>query len=159
MLAGREAALAGATAMIDVSDGLVLDLGRVADASAVTIDLDGDDPVLAGRRTSLVAAATTAVGDRDSEDLARSWVLTGGEEHALAACFAGLAPQGWDVVGSVRHRVVGRPGAGARRRPRVARRGGLGPLQRLSGDVVRTHEGPAPDGNRPSVEVGQQVSG
>ncbi len=107
VLAGRVAALAGATAMIDISDGLVMDLGRVADASEVTIDLDGDGPVLAGRRMSLVAAARAVAGDRAAEDVARSWVLTGGEEHALVACFAGSAPQGWDVVGSVQHRLVG----------------------------------------------------
>ena len=99
MLAGRVAALAGATAMIDISDGLVMDLGRVADASEVTIDLDGDGPVLAGRRMSLVAAAIAVAGDRAAEDVARSWVLTGGEEHVMVACLAGPAPEGWDVVG------------------------------------------------------------
>ena len=38
--AGPEAAALGATAMIDVSDGLLADLGHIADASAVALDLN-----------------------------------------------------------------------------------------------------------------------
>ena len=30
-----------------------------------------------------------------------AWVLAGGEDHALAACFAGPAPAGWRVIGRV----------------------------------------------------------
>ncbi len=109
VLAGREASLAGATAMLDVSDGLLLDLGRIADASGVTIDLDGDDPVLRGRRTVLVPAAAAVIGRRGAEDLARTWVLTGGEDHPLAATFSGAVPDGWDLVGQVLPRLVGYP--------------------------------------------------
>lgn len=92
--AGREAARAGATAMLDVSDGLLADLGHIADASRVVIDLDSarfeiDEPVRA------VAAAT----GRDALGL----VLGGGEDHALAACFeVGSVPDGWQVLGRVR---------------------------------------------------------
>ena len=55
--AGHQAAQAGATAMIDVSDGLLADLGHIVRASDVAIDLDSGrsvipDPVQA------VAAAT-----------------------------------------------------------------------------------------------------
>jgi thiamine-monophosphate kinase len=61
---GPAAAAAGATAMMDVSDGLVLDAGRMAVASEVTIDLWsrtlGDDPGTA---------------------------LSGGEDHGLLATF------------------------------------------------------------------------
>ena len=31
-----------------------------------------------------------------------SLVLGGGEDHALAACFAGAPPPGWRVIGTVR---------------------------------------------------------
>src|SRR5580692_557811 len=46
--AGPEAALLGATAMIDVSDGLLADLGHIADASAVALDIDSSSLVTAG---------------------------------------------------------------------------------------------------------------
>lgn len=91
---GAVAARAGATAMIDVSDGLLADLGHVAAASGVVIDLHRDafevpEPLQA------VAAATGA----DPYDL----LLTGGEDHALAATFpVGAVPQDWRVVGQVR---------------------------------------------------------
>ncbi|GAA1691185.1 thiamine-phosphate kinase [Microbacterium sediminicola] len=66
---GPRAADAGATAMMDVSDGLVRDAQRMAQASGVTIDLRSDalgsDP-----RTALV----------------------GGEDHALLATFPSTTP-------------------------------------------------------------------
>jgi thiamine-monophosphate kinase len=91
---GVVAARAGATAMIDVSDGLLADLGHIAAASDVVVDLRRDafevpEPLQA------VSAATGA----DPYDL----LLTGGEDHALAATFpAGAVPEGWRVVGEVR---------------------------------------------------------
>jgi thiamine-monophosphate kinase len=90
---GAVAADAGALAMIDVSDGLVADLRHVADASGVGIELS--TAALASDHDALSAAAA-AVGDDPW-----SWVLGGGEDHALVACFAGPAPSGWRVIGRV----------------------------------------------------------
>jgi thiamine-monophosphate kinase len=90
---GAVAADAGALAMIDVSDGLVADLRHVADASGVGIELS--TAALAPDHDALSAAAA-AVGDDPW-----SWVLGGGEDHALVACFAGDAPSGWRIIGRV----------------------------------------------------------
>lgn len=109
VLAGREAALAGATAMLDVSDGLLLDLGRIAGASGVTIDLDGDYGPLVEWREVLRPTAEVLLGGRDGHALAWSWVLTGGEDHALAATFEGAVPDDWEPVGEVLPRLVGYP--------------------------------------------------
>ena len=90
---GPAAAAAGAQAMIDISDGLIADLRHVARASGVGIDvftaeLDADRQV--------VAAAAGAVGAEPW-----SWVLGGGEDHALVACFDGAPPDGWRLIGRV----------------------------------------------------------
>lgn len=92
--AGREAAGAGAHAMLDVSDGLVGDLGHVAEASRVVIDVDRE--LLVPDQPVVEAAVTLGLDPV-------SLVLGGGEDHALAACFApGQVPDGWQRVGSVR---------------------------------------------------------
>jgi len=113
VLAGREAALAGATAMIDVSDGLVLDLGRVADASGVTVNLDHGGGDWRHEGVARLRAATEALGPGEDDPyvLGDRWLLTGGEEHALVACFpaADALPEGWVLLGDVLPRLAGRP--------------------------------------------------
>jgi thiamine-monophosphate kinase len=80
---GVAAALAGATAMLDVSDGLVLDARRIAAASGVAIDLQS------------ASVATDGVPLHE--------VLTGGEDHALLATFppGAALPGGFRAIGSV----------------------------------------------------------
>jgi thiamine-monophosphate kinase len=92
--AGPSASLAGATAMIDVSDGLIADLGHVATASGVCIDL---------RKRSLPVTDALATAARRLRLDPLEWVLTGGEDHALAATFPEKAvlPEGFSVVGNV----------------------------------------------------------
>jgi thiamine-monophosphate kinase len=94
--AGPDGAGAGASALIDVSDGLLRDAGRLAAASGVVLDLD---PAALAPPPDLVAAAA-ALGDRS---LALEWVLAGGEDHALLACFPREAdlPATFTVVGRV----------------------------------------------------------
>lgn len=80
---GPVAADAGATAMMDVSDGLALDATRMADASHATLALD-----------------SAALGPR------RGWTVDGGEDHALLAAFppGAALPDGFRTIGLVHPR-------------------------------------------------------
>jgi len=91
--AGPKAAAAGATAMIDVSDGLLADLGHVADASGVELNVVTDSLPGVGE----LSAAAASIG-ADWLD----WALAGGEDHALAATFASAlkVPATWTVIGT-----------------------------------------------------------
>jgi thiamine-monophosphate kinase len=93
--AGPEAADLGATSMIDISDGLVGDLRHVAEASGVLVDINTErlPPDRALRSAAALLGADSV-----------RWMLTGGEDHALAATFPrGTAlPGRWTVIGEVR---------------------------------------------------------
>jgi thiamine-monophosphate kinase len=92
--AGPAAALAGATSMIDVSDGLVGDLTHVAAASGVVISLSSDAFVVPDALAEVAAALNVDPLE---------WMLAGGEDHALAATFpsSDVVPEGWRVIGQV----------------------------------------------------------
>jgi thiamine-monophosphate kinase len=98
--AGPEAARAHASAMLDVSDGLLRDAGRVAEASGVCLDLDG--VALAGFVEPLQPVAGALGADP------WQWVLAGGEDHGLLATFPpGAVPASFTVIGAVRPAVGG----------------------------------------------------
>jgi thiamine-monophosphate kinase len=104
---GIAAALAGATAMLDLSDGLAIDARRIADASGVAIDLE-----------------SAAIGSPAA--------LAGGEDHALLATF----PPGVILPGSFRRVGTVRPGAGVLVDGReYAERGGWDPYEDWNGRV------------------------
>lgn len=91
---GLAAQQAGATAMIDCSDGLLADLGHIAHASGVSID------IRAGAFDVDEAQTTVAAAIGGGNPL--TYILTGGEDHALVATFPpNTVPDGWTVVGVV----------------------------------------------------------
>jgi thiamine-monophosphate kinase len=95
--AGIAARDAGATAMLDVSDGLLRDAGRIARASGVVVDLG--PAVLAFAHDMAVVRDAAHRLAKDAAD----WVLAGGEDHGLLATFAPGArlPEPFRIVGRV----------------------------------------------------------
>jgi thiamine-monophosphate kinase len=92
--AGVQAARLGATSMIDVSDGLLQDLGHVATASVVGLDVHSESFEIPPQMRD----AASALGVDPLH-----WVLTGGDDHALAATFpaAVTLPEPWRAIGVV----------------------------------------------------------
>jgi thiamine-monophosphate kinase len=91
---GPRAAALGATAMTDVSDGLVADLGHVAAASGVSVEISSEAFHV----------------PQEFQDTARAlnadpltWLLAGGDDHALVATFPPDVdlPMAWSVIGRV----------------------------------------------------------
>jgi thiamine-monophosphate kinase len=91
---GPVAAALGATSMTDVSDGLIADLGHIAEASAVRIDLRAAEVAVPAKLREVVAALNV-------DPLV--WLFTGGDDYALAASFPKKTrlPATWTAIGTV----------------------------------------------------------
>ena len=101
--AGVRASDAGAHALMDISDGLLIDADRMAKASGVAFDIDS-----AALPCDEAVITTASAYNLD----ALTWVLGGGDDHALLATFEAGAtlPEGFTAVGTVMDVV----GSGAR---------------------------------------------
>lgn len=103
--AGKIAGQYGASAMLDLSDGLVKDAGRIAAASGVQMRLDPlavdalAEPLLPLARLLLAIAEHNKAGESPAS-LARTFVLVGGEDHGLLATFPGGVPEEFIPLGA-----------------------------------------------------------
>ena len=94
-----------ASSMLDLSDGLVKDAGRVAAASGVQMRLDRAavdafaEPLLPLARLLLAIGERNEAGESPAS-LARTFVLVGGEDHGLLATFPGEVPEEFVPLGT-----------------------------------------------------------
>ncbi len=126
---GVVASAGGATAMMDVSDGLIRDSERIARASSVSLILDYplmarqvlappaiesldsrgpshnalscDQQVNSAQGLGLLANLLEPTDSLEAERLVGKWMLSGGEDHALLATFphGTTVPTGFQTVG------------------------------------------------------------
>lgn len=88
-------------AMLDISDGLLRDAERIAQASGLTISIDPDllTPHLEPLRDAATRLTTTP---QEAHHQALHWALTGGENHGLLATSPPHAiPPGFTRIGTV----------------------------------------------------------
>lgn len=103
--AGEVARQYQASSMLDLSDGLVKDAGRVAAASGVQMHLDRAavdafaEPLLPLARLLLAIGERNEAGESPAS-LARTFVLVGGEDHGLLATFPGEVPEEFVPLGT-----------------------------------------------------------
>ena len=103
--AGEVARQHKASSMLDLSDGLVKDAGRVAAASGVQMRLDRAavdafaEPLLPLARLLLAIGERNEAGESPAS-LARTFVLVGGEDHGLLATFPGEVPEEFVPLGA-----------------------------------------------------------
>jgi thiamine-monophosphate kinase len=92
---GVAASLAGATSMLDLSDGLSRDLARICKASEVSANIES---ILLQGYEAMLEQAAQAIGADEAD-----WVLHGGEDHSLLATFSpeSVLPRGFKKIGTV----------------------------------------------------------
>ena len=103
--AGEVARQHQASSMLDLSDGLVKDAGRVAAASGVQMRLDRAAVDVFAEPLLPLARLLLAIGERNEAgespaSLARTFVLVGGEDHGLLATFPGEVPEEFVPLGT-----------------------------------------------------------
>lgn len=97
VVVGKKALLAGARCAIDISDGFLQDLGHIATASRVDIEVICDD-------IPLEAAAVAFLGRSEALDLG----LGGGEDYELALIFSERLFKDIERVSDTELTIVGR---------------------------------------------------